>query len=116
MITVIIVDLLFLVSYMVKSLIEGGTEFRGPSAVKLTVYLPTVIFHSIISIVIIIFAVIMIITAYKWNKKVKGKWKLGAEKGAKHRKYGLYFLIVWYISFITGMIVYLLLYVIYPQP
>ncbi|MCS4541237.1 MAG: DUF420 domain-containing protein, partial [Euryarchaeota archaeon] len=59
MLSALALDIGFLVSYMVKSLIEGRTEFPKltfPIAYKY-VYLPIVIFHSIISIIVLALAV-----------------------------------------------------------
>ncbi len=104
-------DIAFLVSYMVKSLVEGRTEFAGPETVYRLVYLPTVVFHSIISIVVLLLAGFMVYNGIRNFDREKLRMK--QENVAKHRKFGKITLITWILSFISGIAVYLLLYVLY---
>lgn len=110
-----IVNVVFVLSYMAKSIIEGQTSFQGPNDVKAALYLPVVIIHSMISILVLILSFWLIYTGIKWGTKEQ-KWSIGKEKKPKHRKFGTYLFLMWYIALISGIIVYLLLYVAYPQP
>ena len=110
MLSAFILDVSFMVSYMIKSLIEGRTEFLGPEFVKIYVYLPTVIFHSIISLVVLFLAAYMIYHGFKNTEKINGRKMIEKEK-ERHRKIGKITLVTWFLSFLSGLAVYYLLYV-----
>ncbi len=111
MISAFLLDVAFLVSYMIKSLIEGRTEFKGPVTVYKFIYIPTVVFHSLISIVVLALACFMIYNGLKnFDRREK---KMKDENIKKHRKIGKITLFTWVLSFLSGIAVYLLLYVIY---
>jgi putative membrane protein len=100
MATAFTLDVSFMVSYMIKSLIEGRTEFVGPETIKLYVYLPTVIIHSIISLLVLFMAAYMVFSGFRgWTER--------------HRKLGMLTFYTWLISFASGIAVYLLLYVLF---
>ncbi|MFQ5800189.1 MAG: DUF420 domain-containing protein, partial [Candidatus Hydrothermarchaeales archaeon] len=64
-------DVAFMVSYMVKRVIEGSTNFRGPQEAYTFVYLPVVIFHSLISVVVLVLAGYMVYFGYKYSRVKK---------------------------------------------
>jgi len=109
MITAFILDVSFMVSYMIKSLIEGRTKFGGPENLKLYIYYPLVVFHSIISIVVLALAAYMIYHGFKNTRPINGR-KMLTEKG-KHHKMGEITIIVWMLSFLSGIAIYFMLYV-----
>jgi|Deesub1362A_J573_1020465.scaffolds.fasta_scaffold00845_1 uncharacterized membrane protein YozB (DUF420 family) len=109
--TAFVLDIAFLVSYMIKSLVEGRTKFMGPLGVYKFVYLPTVVFHSIISIVVLLLAAFMVYNGIKnFDKKTM---TMRTENVLKHRKFGKITLTTWVLSFMSGIAVYLLLYILY---
>ncbi len=110
MVSALILDSSFMVSYMVKSLIEGRTEFTGPEFVRMYIYLPTVIFHSIISIVVLAMAVYMVYHGFRNTAKADGR-KMVREK-KKHHRIGKLTIITWLLSFASGLAIYYLLYVV----
>ncbi|ADC64829.1 protein of unknown function DUF420 [Ferroglobus placidus DSM 10642] len=110
MLSAFILDVSFMVSYMVKSLVEGRTEFTGSEFVKIYVYLPTVIFHSIISIVVLILAAYTIYHGFRSTEKTNGRKMIEKEK-KKHHKVGKLTILTWILSFASGLAVYYLLYV-----
>ncbi len=104
-------DVAFLVSYMVKSLVEGRTEFAGPQQVYKFVYLPVVVFHSLISIVVLVMAAFMVYNGIKnFDRR---NFTMNPANVSKHRKMGKVTLITWIFSFVSGLAVYILLYVVY---
>ncbi len=111
MITAFILDISFMVSYMVKSLIEGRAKFGGPENLKLYIYYPLVVFHSIISIVVLALVAYMIYHGFKNTKPINGR-KMFSEK-EKHHKIGRMTIIVWMLSFVSGIAIYFMLYVIF---
>lgn len=91
--------LLFFITYASRTAILGNTSFGGPENVKIyyTIFL---LFHITLSIVAFVFGVITLRLAFKRNIK-------------KHEKIGPITSVIWLISAITGVMVYLLLYVFY---
>ncbi|MBT2581830.1 DUF420 domain-containing protein [Planococcus sp. ISL-109] len=91
--------LTFFIIYVSRTLFVGNTAFGGPDELKIyyTVFL---IFHITLAT---IGAVMGLLTIF-WGLK---------NRLDKHRKIGPYTSVVWFFTAITGVMVYLLLYVIY---
>lgn len=92
--------LTFFIIYMSRTIFLGNTAFGGPDSVKVyyTIFL---IFHIILATVGGVLGLIQIITALK-------------DKFNIHRKIGPTASIIWFFTAITGVAVYILLYVLYP--
>ncbi len=110
MVSALILDSSFMVSYMVKSLVEGRTEFIGPESVRMYIYLPTVIFHSIISTVVLAMALYMVYHGFRNTTKTNGRRMTGNKE--RHHKLGKATIIMWILSFASGLAIYYLLYVV----
>ncbi|QGH34400.1 DUF420 domain-containing protein [Gracilibacillus salitolerans] len=91
--------LAFFIIYMSRTIFVGNTSFGGPEELEIyyTVFL---IFHIILATSGAIFGVVTLTLAFKRNIK-------------KHQKIGPVTSIIWFCSAITGVMVYLLLYVFY---
>lgn len=91
---------IFFIIYVSRTAILGSTSFAGPDNIKLyyTIFL---ISHIILSTTGGVLGLISLTTGFK--KKLK-----------KHRKLGPITSTVWFFTAITGVMVYLLLYIIYP--
>lgn len=91
--------LTFFIIYMSRTIFVGNTAFGGPEEYKIfyTIFL---IFHITLATT---GGVMGLITIY-WGYK---------EQLAKHRKIGPITSVVWFCTAITGVMVYLLLYVFY---
>ncbi|MFK8793601.1 DUF420 domain-containing protein [Planococcus plakortidis] len=91
--------LTFFIIYVSRTLFVGNTAFGGPDELKIyyTVFL---IFHITLAT---IGAVMGLLTIY-WGLK---------NRLDKHRKIGPFTSVVWFFTAITGVTVYLLLYVFY---
>jgi putative membrane protein len=99
MTTAAIFALTFFIIYMSRTLFIGNTAFGGPKNMEVyyTIFL---IFHIILSTTGGIFGAVTLWLGYKSNFE-------------KHRKIGPITSIIWFFTAITGIVVYLLLYVFY---
>ena len=90
---------IFFVIYASRTLFIGNTAFGGPEELKIY-YTFFLIFHITLATTGAVFGIISLWTGYKNNMKV-------------HRRIGPISSIIWFFTAITGVMVYLLLYVIY---
>ena len=95
-----IAAILFFIIYVSRTLFDGNTAFGGPDNLKIyyTVFL---VCHIILATVGAVLGIINLYTGYKKNF-------------ALHRKLGPITSIIWFITAITGALVYVLLYILYP--
>lgn len=91
--------LLFFIIYMSRTIFLGNTSFGGPDDIKpyFTIFL---IFHIILATTGAVFGIVTLVLAFKRNIK-------------KHRKIGPVTSIIWFFSAITGIFVYIFLYILY---
>lgn len=91
--------LAFLIIYVSRTALVGNTSFGGPDHIKIyyTIFL---LFHIILSTTGAIFGVVTLRLAFKGNFK-------------RHKKLGPITSIIWFFTALTGVAVYLLLYVFY---
>lgn len=99
MIAAAISALMFLVIYLSRTIIIGNTAFGGPDDIKIyyTVFL---IFHICLATTGAVLGVLSLISGFKDNLP-------------RHRRLGPVTSIVWVFAALTGVAVYLLLYVFY---
>ena len=90
---------IFFVIYASRTVFIGNTAFGGPEELKIY-YTFFLIFHITLATTGAVFGIISLWTGYKNNMKV-------------HRRIGPISSIIWFFTAITGVMVYLLLYVIY---
>ncbi|MFC3040216.1 DUF420 domain-containing protein [Virgibacillus xinjiangensis] len=91
--------LLFFIIYMSRTIFLGNTSFGGPEELEIyyTIFL---VFHIILATTGAVFGIVSLTLAFKRNI-------------IKHRKIGPYTSIIWFFTAITGVMVYLLLYILY---
>ena len=90
---------IFFVIYATRTVFIGNTAFGGPEELKIY-YTFFLIFHITLATVGAVFGITSLWTGYKNNMKV-------------HRRIGPISSLIWFFTAITGVMVYLLLYVIY---
>ena len=95
----------FLVLYLYKIVLAGTTVFTGPEAVKQFLYLPLLGIHVMLAIVAVPLVVYVLLLA--WTRSVAELPR------TPHPRYGRLAAGFWLISFVLGILVYLLLYVVY---
>ncbi|WP_127587513.1 DUF420 domain-containing protein [Paenibacillus koleovorans] len=91
---------LFFIFYLSRTIFVGNTLFDGPESVK-HYYLAFLLFHIVLATV----GGVMGIITLRWGYK---------NQLAKHRKIGPWTSIIWFLTAITGVTVYYLLYIKYP--
>ncbi len=106
-------NFIFVITYMAKGMLEGGTKFQGPNDVYRSVYLPIVIVHGIGSVLAFVVAGYTLYYGYTHTVQKAQRAFTGRDYYKTHRKLGYSTLAFWSIAFITGTVVYLLLYVLY---
>ena len=94
-------SLLFLTSYLIYHFNYGATTFKGPSLAR-TIYLTILATHTVLAVVIV---PLVIVT-------VRRAWR---EKFMQHKRIARWTLPLWWYVSVTGVIVYLMLYHIYPS-
>lgn len=92
--------LLFFLIYMFRTVFIGDTSFGGPKNVEVyyTIFL---IFHILLATTGAVFGIVTLAFAFRSNF-------------ARHRKIGPWTAIIWFCTAVTGIMVYLALYVLYP--
>ncbi len=91
------------ITYVSRMVFIGSTSFGGPESIR-TAYQIFLIFHIILAMVGAVMGIQSLYSGYK-------------KKLTKHRKIGPWTSVIWFVTAITGVAVYLLLYVIYePGP
>jgi len=100
-ISALIVSLLFLTSYLIYHYHHGSTRFQGTGIVR-PIYFTILLTHTVLAIVIV---PLIIITFYRALRS----------DFARHRRIARITLPLWLYVSITGVIVYLMLYQIYPS-
>jgi putative membrane protein len=92
--------LIFFIIYVSRTIFVGNTEWGGPDGLK-TVYLIFLLFHIVLATVAAGFGITTLTLAFR-------------QRFAKHRKWGRITALIWFATAITGVTVYVLLYLIYP--
>lgn len=99
MVAAAISALTFFIIYASRTIFVGNTSFGGPDDIKLY-YTLFLIFHICLATTGAVFGIVTLTLAFKRNI-------------AKHRKIGPVTSIIWFCTAITGVAVYLLLYILY---
>lgn len=106
MLTAFVLFVAFLVLYLYKVIVAGPSEFAGPDAVYRFVYLPVLAIH-------ILLAVVAIPPLY-YVLGVGLTHPVGEIPDTRHPTVGRVAAGLWLVSFVLGLVVYALLYVLYP--
>ncbi len=103
----------WLAMYFAQQYIAGISGFDGPEGVKLFVYYPTIIFHSLVSTLAIVLSFTQIYGGYKHSQLEGGERTLQGKGGRRHRRLGMVALLCYLASVITAYMIYIMLFVIY---
>jgi uncharacterized membrane protein YozB (DUF420 family) len=102
MLSAFVVSIAFLTCYLVYHYHVGSVPFTGPSVVR-AAYLALLASHVVLAAVV---PVLAIVTIY-----------LGLmDRRAKHRRLARWTLPIWLYVSVTGVVVYVMLYQLYPRP
>lgn len=100
MISGAIAALIFFIIYTSRTIFVGNTAWGGPDDLEIY-YRVFLIFHITLATVAAVFGITTLTLGFK-------------AKYAKHRKWGKVTSIMWFFTAITGVAVYILLYLLYP--
>jgi uncharacterized membrane protein YozB (DUF420 family) len=101
MISAVVVSTIFLISYLVYHAQHGATRFVGQGLIR-PVYFTILITHTILAAVIVPLIIVTLIRARRGDF-------------ARHRRIARWTFPLWAYVSVTGVIVYLLLYHLYPS-
>lgn len=100
MVAAAIAAIAFFIIYVSRTIFVGNTAWGGPDELK-TIYLVFLLFHIVLATVSAVFGITTLYLGFK-------------AKYNKHRKLGRVTSVMWFVTAITGVTVYILLYVLYP--
>jgi putative membrane protein len=100
MLTAVTLTALFFVSYVAKTVFVGDTTFGGPASLR-PAYQTFLQIHSVLATVSAVLGIFTLRFA-------------SLRKFGKHRRISRWTAVAWFITAITGLAVFLLLYVIFP--
>jgi uncharacterized membrane protein YozB (DUF420 family) len=92
----------FLATYITKHFVLGHAEFQGPREVRV-VYLAILVSHTLLAVPVLPLSVTLLILA------LRGRIE-------RHRRLARWTLPVWFYVSVTGVVVYGMLYHLYPPP
>jgi putative membrane protein len=102
MLAAVICSILFLTSYLIYHAHAGATRFVNPAWFR-KIYIPLLISHTILAATIVPLIIITLTRAFR-------------ERFDKHRKIARWTWPIWMYVSVTGVMIYFILYWIYPQP
>jgi uncharacterized membrane protein YozB (DUF420 family) len=102
MLTAFGVSVIFLVCYLVYHYHVGSVKFVGPAGVR-AVYLAILLTHVVLAATVPVLALITIYLGLK-------------DRRAKHRKFARWTFPIWLYVSVTGVVIYVMLYHLYPPP
>lgn len=100
MLSACIVSALFLVSYLTYHALAGSTRFTGTGTIR-TVYFTILLTHTVLAVAVLPLVLVTV-------------WRGLRRYDEKHRRIARWTLPVWLYVSVTGVLVYLMLYVWYP--
>ena len=110
----VIILALFLVVYVLNSILYGTNVFKGPSFIHYFVYWPFLIIHISFAMILALLYLYQLLTALK-HSRTPGKIIFKDPAYIRmHRKLGTIGLILIVVTAITGSMVYAFLYIWYP--
>ena len=109
MISAVIVQAAFLVQYLTRFFMGQETHFPGPENIKNYIYLPILVVH-ILTATVSIFVILKHVYQSKKNEKPGPQFE--KEYREKHRSNGKKVFTIWMISFIGGITIFGMLYLI----
>ena len=101
MVAAVCTSILFLISYLVYHSQAGRTVFREPQWFR-PIYLTILLTHTVLAVVIVPMVLITL------SRAIKGRFEL-------HKKIARWTWPLWVYVSVTGVLIYLLLYQIFPQ-
>jgi len=102
MLTAFVTSTLFLISYLTYHYHIGSKPFTGQGSIRL-VYFTILISHTMLAVVIVPLVLLTLTRAWK------AQW-------TRHRRLARWTLPLWLYVSVTGVVVYLMLYQLYPVP
>ncbi len=107
-------NLTFLILYIIRWLTEGDTKFGGPSSIFYFVYIPVLIIHILTALISVFFVSKQVwLGLMKTKISADGKIAFIGKFRKIHRYIGKIAIIIWIFSFIGGISIFFMLYLLY---
>ncbi|MGE0609318.1 MAG: DUF420 domain-containing protein [Pirellulales bacterium] len=103
MLAAFVVSAAFLVSYVAYHLQAGSVKFAGPVAVRNYFYWPLLLTHVVLAACVPVLAIWTIVLGLK-------------DRREKHRRLARWTFPIWLYVSVTGVLIYVVLYHVYPAP
>jgi len=94
-------------------MIAGLSGFDGPEGVRLMIYVPTIILHSLVSTLAILLSGYQIYSGFKASRMLGAERVLSGRGASRHRKLGKVTLLSYLMSVVSAYAIYIMLFVIY---
>ncbi|MCY3411298.1 MAG: DUF420 domain-containing protein [Candidatus Heimdallarchaeota archaeon] len=104
----ITISFLFLIQYITRYQMGDETQFSGQEWVRLYIYLPVLTFHILTSSINIFLVIIHI---WNVNRYKQPGPSFDKDYAHRHRRFGRIVFYNWFFNHITGIIVFIFLYV-----
>lgn len=102
MLAAFVVSIVFLASYLIYHMQVGSVKFQGPAAAK-AFYYPLLISHILLAAAVPVLAIWTIALGLK-------------DRREKHRRLAWWTFPIWLYVSVTGVLIYVLLYHVFPGP
>lgn len=114
MLTAAVVNALFLVQYIIRFTTTGETPFPGPDNIRLYVYYPILIVHITGAIITIGLVLRHLILSLRYEQRTEqGAVLFDKDYRPRHRKFGRITFLFWITSYIGGIVIFLMLYILF---
>lgn len=109
----------FFLTYMLGRILHmvagtAGPQFAGPPEARRLWWIPLIAVHSLSATVALVWSVVQIVSGYRHaSRRRPGAWQMPPDGRVRHARGGHGFLVAWTLTTVTGVLVYLSLYVVW---
>ena len=103
----------FLAQYLVRVLaFHQETLFTGPDSIKYAIYYPVLAVHITFAIITIVLVIFQLTRSLKSQNRTENAIVFPKEYRPKHRKSGRIIFLLWFFSYLGGITIFIMLYIL----